>query len=144
MWNMLFVDIYCDAFLKMHPHQFTVPIYTNILSNYTLSISYPQNCFLSILYEKGPSYVSLQFFQQQKRRKKNFVWKVVFFSYHKGCALNRRNAFLFWSVGTEILRGKQLGVFSVFQVMLLFCSFMFTSKIETRREKDMFCRQHTL
>lgn len=100
--------------------------YTNILWNYTLSISYPQNA--SFQYEKGPFYVSLQFFQQQKDVKKNCM-KGRFFSYHKGCALNRRNAFLFWSVGTEILRGKQLGVFSVFQVMLIF---MFTLKIETR------------
>lgn len=109
--------------LKMHPHQFT--LYKHIVELYTFNFL-STKCFLS-KYEKGPFYVSLQFFQQQKRRKKMLYERSIFFPYHKGCALNRRNAFLFWSVGTEILRGKQLGVFSVFQVMLYIkCSFMFT------------------
>lgn len=98
--------------------------------------------------KKVPFYVSLPTTTTTKKTLKKSCMKgrfFFFFSYHKGCALNRRNAFLFWSVGTEILRGKQLGVFSVFQVMLIMLMHepWFTLKIETRRRKKGYVLQAT-
>lgn len=58
------------------------------------------------------------------------------FSYHKGCALNRRNAFLFWSVGTEIFKRQAVGCVQRFSSDAYKCSWFTFTKKKNRNEME--------